>query len=101
MSPEVQELYDRFIQQADNCQADVALHEYRLMMHLAVFGNAFPGMQRLGAILIEQSRALEEEAREMAYLLLKDDACEPPFKKLAPYTPSSVPLSKTEARRAS
>ena len=80
LTPEVKALYDRVMQHGDNCQNDIAVHEHNLLMHQALFGSLFPGMQRLGAILIEQSRALEIEARELAYLLLTEDHPEPPFK---------------------
>lgn len=70
MSPEVEAHYQRLMEHADNCMNDVKTHEFNLALHTALCGNAFPGLQRLGQDLVEQSIAMELEARDMAHRLL-------------------------------
>lgn len=71
LDPEVQSLYDSLMQHAENCQRDIETHELNLMIHIAMAGNACAGMRKMGEHLLAQSRAMEQEARDMAYLLLK------------------------------
>lgn len=71
MAPDVQALYDSIMQHGDNCQADIAVHEQNAMLMSLMMGNHMQSMQRAMVHLAEQSRMLEEEAREMAYILLK------------------------------
>lgn len=71
MSPEVQALYDSIMQHGDNCQADVEMHKVNALIFSTMMGNHMKDMQRTMMHSIEQSRMLEENAREVAYLLLK------------------------------
>lgn len=71
MDPNVQALYDSIMQHGDNCEADIAVHEQNAMLVSFMMGSHMQGMQGAMVHLAKQSRLLEEEAREMAYLLLK------------------------------
>ena len=70
MAPDTEVLYQSLMEHADNCMNDVQTHEHNLAMHIALCGNAFPGMKKMGRLLVEQSAAMELEARELAYLVL-------------------------------
>ena len=70
MAPDTQVLYQSLMEHADNCMNDVQAHEHNLAMHIALCGNAFPALKRMGRLLMEQSAAMELEARELAYLVL-------------------------------
>lgn len=70
MDPNIEELYMQLMAHADNCMNDVQTHEHNLALHIALCGNAFPGLQRLGRTLLQQSCEMELEAREMAHHLL-------------------------------
>lgn len=72
MEPAVQDLYDRFMQLGDDCQNDRAarVDDLQRLVSLAVTSH-FPSIMSVIAHTEEQSRMLEEEAREMAYILLK------------------------------
>ena len=74
MPPEIEGLYQRLMEHADNCMGDVQTHEFNLALHTALCGNAFPGLKAMGRNLVAQSVAMELEAREMAYLLLKSSS---------------------------
>lgn len=70
MAPDTEVRYQRLMEHADNCMNDVQTHEHNLALHMALCGNAFPGLQSMGRLLVEQSAAMELEARELAYLVL-------------------------------
>lgn len=72
MEPAVQDLYDRCMQLGDDCQNDRAarVDDLQRLVSLAVASH-FPSIMSVIAHTQEQSRMLEEEAREMAYILLK------------------------------
>lgn len=72
MEPAVQDLYDRLMRLADDCQNDrvVPVDDLQWMVRFAGalhFTNIMSGIVHAA----EQSRMLEEESREMAYILLK------------------------------
>ena len=72
MAPAVQDLFDGWMQLADDCQNDRAAHvdDVQLLVSLSVASH-FPSIMSVIAHTQEQSRMLEEESREIAYLLLK------------------------------
>lgn len=72
LAPEVQQLYNEFMEHAEQCERDVLQHEHALQMHQLMTQGRLAGMTSVMSGLIEESQRMGQASREMAYLLLKD-----------------------------
>lgn len=76
LDPQVQLLYNEFMEHAEQCERDAAQHAVGLQLHQLMMGSAFPGLVQGAHHLVEQSLAMAQESRDLAYLLLKPDTAE-------------------------